>query len=245
MVCIAEFEKEHNKGVWKEVRVSCLVMLACKGAHAFTYPGIQGTNIVLRNCTTIVIPSAYVEAAFEFASSDAKWRYDNPEKVNRGAAISTDVDMRMSTFARMTAILMYSFWKGLPEAMYHVDGGRPCCVQAVAPQGFIDCQNRITRTVFNTCESFLEVNQWYHEEHLGFTTEKHLIMLRDAIIRMQNNNRSQTKRAGDSKAGDDANWGGHGLGEVAHFIEPGAEMCPIPQEETQRNDLLGIDKRAA
>ncbi len=95
------------------------------------------------------------------------------------------------------------------------------------------------------CESFLEVNQWYHEEHLAFSMEKHLIMLRDAVTQMQNNNRSQMKQAGNSKLGDDANWGGHGLGEVTHFMEPEVDMCPIPEEEMRRNELLGNWTQAA
>ncbi len=138
------------------MHLSRLLLLGCRGAQAFTYPTLEGTNVILAACP-VVIPIPYVDAAHAFAESAAQWRFDNPEKVVKGAAITSELQRSMGTFTRMAATLMYSFWKGLPEAMFHIDGGRPCCIQTESPHVFIDAQNRVTRTVFNTCESYLNV----------------------------------------------------------------------------------------
>ncbi len=146
--------------------------------------------------------------------------------------------MRMNTFAKMSATLMYSFWKGLPEAMYHIDGGRPCCVQTIAPSTFIDCQNRVTRMVFKTCEEYMGVADWYADPSGEFTTEGHLQMLRNSVVRMQSNNRSQKQWLGLGKRDGDANWGGHGAGEEKRFVEPSNDECPIDERDLRENDLI-------
>ncbi len=238
---IAAFKKVHLAGIRKPASLSRLLMLGCRGAKAFTYPTLEGTNVVLSECPIITIPAAYVEAAHTFAASESQWRFDNPEKVQKGAAITTEMQMKMNTFAKMSATLMYSFWKGLPEAMYHIDGSRPCCIQTIAPSSFVDCQNRVTRMVFKTCEDYLRVQDWYRDESGEFTTAAHLEMLRDSVVRMQSNNRSHKTRAGQGKAGSDANWGGHGQGEEKRFVEPTNEECPIDDDYLRQNALLGND----
>ncbi len=100
---VAAFDKVHKTGLFKEARLSRLLLLGCRGARAFTYPTLEGTNVILAACP-VRIPTPYVDAAHSFARSAAQWRYDNPEKVVKGAAVTTDLQLEINTFTRMTAL---------------------------------------------------------------------------------------------------------------------------------------------
>ncbi len=145
----------------------------------------------------------------------------------------------MNTFAKMATTLMYSFWKGLAEGLYHFDGTKPSCFATNDPDLFVEKQDRVTRLVFRTCERHLNVAGWEKDAFMTFGPAQHVAMLRDAVQKMQNNNRSHGKRCGEGRPEHDGNWGGHGMGAIKRFIEPDEEECPVDEGLLYDNSCLG------